>query len=233
MNRRHSAMDQAHSPKDNSAESWDQRYAESGSMWSGRPNGVLVSVVAELPPGRALDVGCGEGADAVWLAQRGWDVTALDVSGVALDRAALHSSQAGAAVRLVHAGVVEASLTVGGFDLVSAQYPALLLTPDHDAESALLSLVAPGGLLLVVHHSLENMTHARERGFDLDDYVAPADVAALVDENWQIELDETRPRSVSEGAGAGHTTISFSAPAAIVSVTRHPRQGPQARPAPR
>lgn len=95
----HSPTDRAHSAghptpdnMDNPPESWDQLYAGSDQRWSGEPNGVLVSAVGELPAGQALDVGCGEGADAVWLAQRGWDVTALDPSGVALDRAALHCS---------------------------------------------------------------------------------------------------------------------------------------------
>src|ERR687885_1951411 len=70
------------------APEWDARYRErDGAMWSGRPNGRLVAEVASLAPGRALDVGCGEGADAIWLAQRGWTVTAVDISDVALGRA--------------------------------------------------------------------------------------------------------------------------------------------------
>ncbi len=89
---------------------WDGRYAEMRQLWSGRPNGALVAEVSDLAPGRVLDVGCGEGADAVWLARRGWDVTALDVSGVALARAAEHASEAGVDVRWVHAGLVEAAL---------------------------------------------------------------------------------------------------------------------------
>ena len=76
-------------------EEWDARYAEADRVWSGNPNGALVAEVAGLLPGRALDVGCGEGADAVWLAGRGWDVTALDVSKIAIDRAVLHARHAG------------------------------------------------------------------------------------------------------------------------------------------
>ena len=74
---------------------WDQRYAEMDKLWSGQPNGALVSEVNGLRPGRVLDVGCGEGADALWLAEQGWDVTALDVSKVALDRAAREADRAG------------------------------------------------------------------------------------------------------------------------------------------
>ncbi|MDQ6848845.1 MAG: class I SAM-dependent methyltransferase [Actinomycetota bacterium] len=82
-----------------SEDAWDQRYAEMPQVWSGRPNAALVAEVTALPPGRPLDVGCGEGADAVWLAGQGWEVTALDVSQVALKRAALHAEQAGAQVQ--------------------------------------------------------------------------------------------------------------------------------------
>ncbi len=140
------------------AAAWDERYGASDQIWSGDPNGALVAEVADLPPGptarRALDVGCGEGADAVWLARRGWQVTALDVSRVALDRAERHARDAGVEVTWVHAGLVEADLPVGGFDLVSAQYPVLLRTPGATAERTLADLVAPGGTLLVVHHDL-------------------------------------------------------------------------------
>jgi len=81
-------------------------------MWSGQPSTPLVSETRELRPGRALDVGCGEGADAVWLAEHGWDVTALDVSRVALDRAADQAERVGVQVRWLHAGLVEAVLAI-------------------------------------------------------------------------------------------------------------------------
>jgi len=184
---------------------WDERYASAEQVWSGRPNGALVAEVAGLRPGRALDVGCGEGADVVWLAQQGWDVTGLDVSQVALDRAAMHSRQAGASVRWVHADLVQAQLPAGAFDLVSAQYPALLRTPGDDAERALLAAVAPGGTLLVVHHADIDPEEAKARGFDPADYVGPADVAALLDDGWRVEVDEKRSRDITGGAGAHHT----------------------------
>jgi SAM-dependent methyltransferase len=184
---------------------WDQRYAEMGQVWSGHPNGALVSEVTGLPAGLALDVGCGEGADAVWLAGQGWEVTALDVSQVALERAARHAEHAHARVQWVHAGLVDAQLPAGTFDLVSAQYPALLRTADHTAERKLLAAVAPGGVLVVVHHADVDAAEAKARGFDPADYVMPADVARLLDDTWQLEVSERRPRHVAGGAGAHHT----------------------------
>jgi SAM-dependent methyltransferase len=185
---------------------WDRRYAGQERLWSGQPNGALVAEVAGLAPGRVLDVGCGEGADAVWLARRGWDVTALDVSGVALQRAAGHARDAGVVIRWVHAALTEAELPAASFDLVSAQYPALLRTPDAAAERALLAAVAPGGVLLLVHHAgMESRQAHDDSGFDPADYVWLPMVAALLDDDWTVERDEQRPRSTpAGGAGAHH-----------------------------
>lgn len=132
---------------------WDERYADGGAVWSGEPNGALVAEASKLKPARAVDVGCGEGADAVWLAGQGWQVTALDVSSLALQRAKHAADSAGAAITWLHAGLEDAELPEGEFDLVAALYPALMRTADHGAERALLDAVAPGGTLLFVHHA--------------------------------------------------------------------------------
>ena len=79
---------------------WEDHYRQRGRVWSGRPNPVLVDVVGNLPPGTALDLGCGEGGDAIWLARRDWRVTAVDVSATALDRAAEDAAKAGVADRI-------------------------------------------------------------------------------------------------------------------------------------
>ena len=183
---------------------WDQRYSDRERLWSGQPNGALVAEIAGLTPGRVLDVGCGEGADAVWLARGGWAVTALEVSGVALERAAGHARDAGVTVRWVHAGLAEAELPSGSFDLVSAQYPALLRTPDAAAERALLAAVAPGGVLLLVHHAGMETQSPDDGAFDPADYVWPTMVAALLDDDWEVELNEQRPRVVPDGGAGAH-----------------------------
>jgi SAM-dependent methyltransferase len=183
---------------------WDERYAERERLWSGRPNGALLAEVAGLTPARVLDVGCGEGADAVWLAHGGWDVTALEVSGVALERAVGHARDAGVTVRWVHAELSHARLPPASFDLVSAQYPALLRTPDAAAERALLRAVAPGGVLLLVHHAAMETQQVHDSGFDPADYVWPSMVAALLDDDWEVELYEQRPRIAPDSGAAAH-----------------------------
>jgi SAM-dependent methyltransferase len=187
------------------AAEWDERYTGADRLWSGEPNGALVGEVAGLPAGRALDVGCGEGADAIWLASNGWTLTAVDVSGVALDRARAHAATAEVDIAWIQAGLLDADLPRAGFDLVTAQYPALRRTGDSAAEHALIDAVAPGGVLLVVHHDMHERTHAFEHGFDPDEWVSPRDVANLLDADWTIVFDERRERSVTGGAGAHHT----------------------------
>jgi len=185
-------------------EEWDRRYLERDQLWSGQPNGALVAEVAGLTTGRVLDVGSGEGADAIWLARQGWDVTALEVSGVALARAARHAVDAGVEVHWVHAGLAEAGLAPASFDLVSAQYPALLRTPERAAERALLTAVAPGGRLLLVHHAGMETCTGHDGAFDPNDYVWPSMVRALLDDDWEIELDEQRARIAPDGGAGAH-----------------------------
>ncbi|WP_327379625.1 MULTISPECIES: class I SAM-dependent methyltransferase [unclassified Streptomyces] len=137
------------------AEMWDDRYRESDRIWSGNPNVILVREVEGLTPGRALDLGCGEGADAVWLARFGWTVTATDISRVALERAAVHAADAGVADRIDWQWHdLGASFPEGEYDLVSAQF--LHSMGDLPRERILrqaASVVAPGGVLLVVGHA--------------------------------------------------------------------------------
>jgi len=185
---------------DGVAAQWDELYANTAQMSSGRPSPALVTEVSGLRPGRALDVGCGEGADAVWLAGHGWTVTAVEVSQVALTRAALRAQDAAVQVQWVHAGLVDAQLPSAGFDLVSVQYPALPSSAGRDAERALLAAVAPQGLLLVVHHVGFNGQEAKSHGFDAADYVSPTDVVdALLDEDWHVQIDTRRPSEAPVG----------------------------------
>src|ERR1700751_4307286 len=104
-------------------QAWEEHYGERERVWSGRVNVRLAELVDAMTPGRALDLGCGEGADAMWLAERGWHVTAVDISQTALDRAA-----ADAAARDVPGSIdfrrhdLTESFPEGVFDMVSAQF---------------------------------------------------------------------------------------------------------------
>ena len=133
-------------------EFWEELYRARDRVWSGDPNPVMVSVVEPLAPGTALDLGCGEGADAVWLARRGWTVTGVDVSAVALARAAAHASDAGVDVEFQRHDL-GGGFPEGSYDLVSAQFFQSPLEWDRTAIlRRAAAAVAPGGLLLIVEH---------------------------------------------------------------------------------
>ena len=179
------------------ATEWDARYSErDGARWSGRPNGRLRAEVASLPPGRALDVGCGEGADAIWLARNGWTVTAIDISGVAVSRAREAAERAGAVIDWVCGDALQTPFPAGWFDLVSMQYPALPKAAGEAAARALLGTVRPGGLLLAVYHDLndEHREHMKSQGVDPADYVGADDLGRLLGDEFTIELHAVEPR---------------------------------------
>jgi SAM-dependent methyltransferase len=136
-------------------EYWDARYASEDRIWSGNANDALVHEVSDMTPGTVLDLGCGEGGDAIWLALRGWWVTATDISQVALDRAAQHAGEQGVADRIVwQQHDLGVSFPPGEFDLVSAHF--LHSRGDLPRERILRTAaraVAPGGVLLVVGHA--------------------------------------------------------------------------------
>ena len=142
-------------------EFWDDRYRSAGQLWSGQPNPQLVAQTAGLIPGNALDVGCGEGADAIWLASQGWTVTAVDISAVALERAAAHAAARGDEIvrRITWRQADLHSWDPGSqqFDLVSAQFMYL---PEAELESLhrrMAAAVRSGGSLLIVLHHPDSM----------------------------------------------------------------------------
>ena len=179
------------------ADEWNARYGEQDrAMWSGRPNGRLRVEVGELTPGRALDIGCGEGADAIWLARKGWTVTAIDISEVAVDRARAAAELAGAAVEWMCGDALRTALPASWFDFVSMQYPALPKAVGEPAVRVLLDTVRPGGLLLAVYHDLdhEHREHMKSQGTDPADYLDADELAQLLSDEFTVELHAVQPR---------------------------------------
>jgi thioredoxin reductase/SAM-dependent methyltransferase len=190
---------------------WDHRYGDT-PVWSGNPNGSLVAEASDLPVGRALDVGAGEGGDAFWMAERGWDVTASDISANVLGRIAAEAGRRGLQIecRHVDANALDA-YEARAFDLVSAQYASIPRTPDGRGVRNVLDAVKPGGTLLVVSHDLDAMrapidTGSESRAFDGDAFVRVTDVAAAIaaSPEWDVEVHEKRPRPPGAASAAVH-----------------------------
>jgi SAM-dependent methyltransferase len=210
----HDHPSEAHAPRveDRSAPEteadWDLKYSGE-QVWSGRPNASLVAEAPTLPVGRALDVGAGEGGDAVYLAEHGWTVTASDISRRALERVAEAAAARGVSVRALHADA-NAPDPFGAeqYDLVTVHYASIPRRSDHRAVSNLLRAVAPGGSLLVVSHDFAEMRAAIAEGHmgahDPDAYERVEDVADALDRSpqWVIDVYESRPRPA--GAASHH-----------------------------
>jgi SAM-dependent methyltransferase len=132
---------------------WDERYA-AAQQWSSAPNALVAQLLADLPPGRAVDLGAGEGRHALWLAARGWDAVAVDSSGVGLDRG--RGAPGGERVTWVRADVLAWEAPSSSLDLVLVAY---LHLPEDDTVGLLTRAVGwlrPDGRLLVLGHDAEN-----------------------------------------------------------------------------
>ena len=186
--------------------SFEEMYRGTDALWSGRPNTQLVAEAADLPPGAALDVGCGEGADAVWLAARGWQVTAVDFATTALERGAARAAAAGeevaARIDWVRADVTSWTPEKGAFDLVSAQFMHLPTDQRRALFARLADAVRVGGRLLLVGHDFSDVAAGAHRPPEPDRFFTAAEVAAALDpEVWEVLVAEPRPRpaAVHEG----------------------------------
>lgn len=184
-------------------EFWQARYQEDEKIWSGAPNPQLVAEVSDLAPGKTLDAGCGEGADAIWLAGKGWTVTAVDFAQAALDKGASEARRQGLDDAITW--VCEDLATwqpPREYSLVSAQFLHLEPSLRDAALQHLAAAVLPGGSLLVVGHHREDLrTHTgRERHAEV--LFNPEDIEALLEpDEWNIEVSEARQRVVEDSDG--------------------------------
>lgn len=200
-------QDARRTPADFGAEYWESRYHRHDVHADRQPNPQLVAEVDQLSPGTALDAGCGEGANAVWLASGGWQVTAVDIAELALSRGREHAQTLGAELGIdIESRIdwVRADLTTwtppeGRFDLVTAHYVHPLggfttLVP------RLGDAVAPGGTLLLVSHDPSDphpLTHTTSATGQ-----TPQELAASLDQNqWAVEVAESRQRPSPDSTG--------------------------------
>ena len=178
------------------AAEWDAKYAQADRLWTSNVNPALIAEATGLAPGTALDVGSGEGADARWLADQGWTVTAVDISQVAVDRA--RAADPDGRISWHRVDLTCDDVPNAPFDLVSAFYFPIARSQESLVD-VLVGAVAPGGRLLVVNHAPAGMA---AHGFDPADYVFGSDIGARLGDGWEIEVDQTRPRGVPAGNGA-------------------------------
>jgi SAM-dependent methyltransferase len=181
---------------------WNRRYAGNELLWTAQPNRFLVAETGRLPAGRALDLACGEGRNAVWLAERGWTVVGVDFADVALEKARLLAEARGVACEWVHADLSEYVPERGAFDLVIAFYlqlPAPERTPVLRRAAAAL---ASGGTLLVVAHDSSNLSDGHGGPKDPAVLYTAADVLTDV-EGAQLRIEQAKvvPRDVSTEEG--------------------------------
>ncbi|HUZ24629.1 MAG TPA: class I SAM-dependent methyltransferase [Streptosporangiaceae bacterium] len=140
------------------SQEWDQRYAGAELVWTAEPNRFVVAELQDLPPGRALDVAAGEGRNAVWLAARGWQVTAVDFSAVGLDKGRQLAQARGVTVDWVQANVLDYQPEAAAFQLVLVAYLQLREAELDGVLRRAATALAPGGVLLVVGHDVANLT---------------------------------------------------------------------------
>lgn len=185
------------------AQFWEERYAGTDRVWSGRVNPVLAQTAAALPPGRALDLGCGEGGDAVWLAQQGWHVTGVDLSPTATSRAAAAAADRGIPSHQISfiAADLASWAPQDAFDLVTSSF--LQAGPVHLPRADILrratGFVATGGHLLVVAHAAAPPWAPPEMAHRHFFPTPEEDLAALVLDlpRWSVLAAETRERAAT------------------------------------
>jgi SAM-dependent methyltransferase len=137
------------------AEEWDLRYAER-QQWSTEPNALVAELLSDVPPGDAVDLAAGEGRHALWLAWRGWRVTAVDFSDVGLSRG--RGEPGGDRVTWVTADVTTWSAEPASADLVLVAYLHLPEPETTDLLRRAVDWLRPGGRLLLLGHDVENLT---------------------------------------------------------------------------
>lgn len=140
------------------SDAWDQRYAQADLVWSAGPNQFFADEAAPLTPARALDLGAGEGRNAIWLAERGWESTAVDLSAVGLEKGRELALSRGVTVTWVVDDLLRYRPAPRSFDLVGVVYIHLVAEHRRRVLQSAMTALAPGGRLIVIGHHADNIT---------------------------------------------------------------------------
>lgn len=181
-------------------EAWDERYATKELIWKADPNRFLVEEVQALEPGRALDLACGEGRNAVWLASKGWHVTGVDFSHTGLAKAERLAADRGVEVTWVEADLVDWQPPPASFDLVIVMYLHLVEQLRRQVVRNAVSALASGGMLLVVGHDISNLRQGTGGPQDPAVLFGPSDIVGDCS-GLQIERAEQVMRDVTTDVG--------------------------------
>lgn len=198
---------------------WEQRYAGTEPIWSGRVNATLAAVAGDLPPGRSLDLGCGEGGDVLWLAQQGWRASGIDISATAVDRARVRAETLGLSAEFVVADLAEwvevgagSGRSTGPFDLITASFlQSPVELPRRRIVRAALSRLAPEGRLVLISHAAPppwashgHTADANRHRSQGPHFISPTDELAALGElesEFAVLAAELRQREVVDPQG--------------------------------
>jgi len=209
-------------PSGDAHAAWEEHYTAKPQVWSGHVNAQLADIAGELTGARALDLGCGEGADAIWLAERGWTVVAVDVSATALDRARAAAESRGVADRIdFQLHDLTSGFPDGAFDLVSAQFLHSMVEMDRPALlRRAAAAVAPGGTLLIVDHAAAPPWASKIHHHEFPSAESVLAGLTLDNAHWQRIRVETVARS-ARGPDGADATLSDN----VIRLRRNPGGG--------
>lgn len=214
---------------------WNARYSGPDLLWSETANRFVVAQLSALPAGAALDLGCGEGRNAVWLAERGWDVTGVDFSDAALHRARAMAEHHGVTVRWVEADLTSWSPPRAAFDLVVVAYIHLEAALRARVLAGAASALRPGGVLLAIGHDRSNLVDGYGGPRHPEILWTPAEVVSCIP-GLEIALAERVVRPVDTPDGprrAIDTLVRATAPGRGGPSTPRPDRGRRGPPGPR
>jgi len=181
---------------------WNDKYAETELLWSAGPNQFVETFCRDLPTGRAIDLAAGEGRNAVWLAEQGWEATAVDFSDVGIAKAEQMAASRGVSINAVVADLTEYVPTPGGYDLVVVAY---LHVPPGERTLMLrraAEAVAPSGRLLLIAHDLSNIEHGHGGPQDPTVLPTPEDIVSDIGSELTIDCAKVIDRMVETESGS-------------------------------